>query len=102
MNIWTSLTSTVWWLLDEHGLVMAFVLLFLEESGLPPIIPGPDTAKYKIFPNWDCIPANGDVDTANEPTAGPPAKVGCFVRQNFPFQGSQGRFIHVNQADYGR
>jgi membrane protein DedA with SNARE-associated domain len=40
MNAWTSLTSTVWWLLDEHGLLMAFVLLFLEESGLPPIIPG--------------------------------------------------------------
>jgi membrane protein DedA with SNARE-associated domain len=40
MTIWTSLTTTVWWLLDEHGLVMAFVLLFLEESGLPPIIPG--------------------------------------------------------------
>src|SRR4051794_24724040 len=40
MNAWTSLTSTVWWLLDEHGLLMAFVLLLLEESGLPPIIPG--------------------------------------------------------------
>src|SRR5262245_3641900 len=40
MTAWTNLTSTVWWLLDEHGLLMAFVLLFLEESGLPPIIPG--------------------------------------------------------------
>jgi membrane protein DedA with SNARE-associated domain len=40
MAVWTSLTTTVWWLLDEHGLLMAFVLLFLEESGLPPIIPG--------------------------------------------------------------
>jgi membrane protein DedA with SNARE-associated domain len=40
MSAWTHLTSTVWWLLDEHGLLMAFVLLFLEESGLPPIIPG--------------------------------------------------------------
>jgi membrane protein DedA with SNARE-associated domain len=40
MTAWTSLTATVWWLLDEHGLLMAFVLLFLEESGLPPIIPG--------------------------------------------------------------
>jgi membrane protein DedA with SNARE-associated domain len=40
MTVWTSLTTTVWWLLDEHGLIMAFVLLFLEESGLPPIIPG--------------------------------------------------------------
>jgi membrane protein DedA with SNARE-associated domain len=40
MTVWTSLTTTVWWLLDEHGLTVAFVLLFLEESGLPPIIPG--------------------------------------------------------------
>src|SRR3954454_5994835 len=40
MHVWTSLTDTVWWLLDQHGLIMAFVLLFLEESGLPPIIPG--------------------------------------------------------------
>jgi membrane protein DedA with SNARE-associated domain len=40
MEAWTHLTSTVWWLLDEHGLVMSFVLLLLEESGVPPIIPG--------------------------------------------------------------
>src|SRR6476620_1136187 len=40
MTAWTNLTTTVWWLLDEHGLLMAFVLLLLEESGLPPIIPG--------------------------------------------------------------
>jgi membrane protein DedA with SNARE-associated domain len=40
MNVWTSLTETVWRLLDQHGLLMAFVLLLLEESGLPPIIPG--------------------------------------------------------------
>src|SRR5436305_5367579 len=40
MTEWTNLTNTVWWLLDEHGLLMAFVLLFLEESGLPPVIPG--------------------------------------------------------------
>src|SRR3954447_5946332 len=40
MTAWTNLTTTVWWLLDEHGLLMATVLLFLEESGLPPIIPG--------------------------------------------------------------
>src|SRR3954451_19423842 len=40
MDAWNSLTSTVRWLLDEHGLVMAFVLLLLEESGVPPVIPG--------------------------------------------------------------
>ena len=36
MTVWTSLTSTIWSLLDQHGLLMAFVLLLLEESGVPP------------------------------------------------------------------
>jgi membrane protein DedA with SNARE-associated domain len=40
MTAWTQLTTTVWWLLDEHGLLVSFVLLLLEESGMPPIIPG--------------------------------------------------------------
>lgn len=40
MMTWPELTATVWRLLDEHGLLTAFVLLFLEESGLPPLIPG--------------------------------------------------------------
>jgi membrane protein DedA with SNARE-associated domain len=40
MDAWANLTQTVWWLLDEHGLAMAFILLLLEESGVPPIIPG--------------------------------------------------------------
>lgn len=40
MTAWTHLTATVWWLLDEHGLLLAFVLLLLEESGVPPVIPG--------------------------------------------------------------
>ncbi len=40
MMTWTELTSMVWRLLEEHGLLTAFVLLLLEESGLPPFIPG--------------------------------------------------------------
>jgi membrane protein DedA with SNARE-associated domain len=40
MQVWHHLTATVWWLLDEHGLLLAFVLLALEESGVPPVIPG--------------------------------------------------------------
>src|SRR6266540_1486359 len=40
MTWWVDLTATIWRLLDEHGQLVAFVLLFLEESGVPPIIPG--------------------------------------------------------------
>ncbi|MFN8524131.1 MAG: DedA family protein [Chloroflexota bacterium] len=37
---WTELTATMWRLLDERGEVIAFVLLMIEEAGVPPIIPG--------------------------------------------------------------
>src|SRR4051812_3904884 len=40
MDAWNQLTSTVWWLLNEHGLLLSFILLLLEESGVPPVIPG--------------------------------------------------------------
>src|SRR6185436_17173072 len=40
MDAWNQLTSTVSWLLDEHGLLVSFILLLLEESGVPPVIPG--------------------------------------------------------------
>jgi membrane protein DedA with SNARE-associated domain len=40
MSIWATLTETVSRLLDEHSLLAAFVLLTLEESGCPPLIPG--------------------------------------------------------------
>jgi membrane protein DedA with SNARE-associated domain len=40
MDAWNQLTSTVWWLLNEHGLLLSFILLLLEESGIPPVIPG--------------------------------------------------------------
>jgi len=37
---WHDLVATVWRLFDERGLLVAFVLLLLEESGMPPLIPG--------------------------------------------------------------
>src|SRR3954447_24193175 len=40
MDAWNQLTSTVWWLLNERGLLVSFILLLLEESGVPPVIPG--------------------------------------------------------------
>jgi membrane-associated protein len=40
MSWWEGLTGTIWRLLDEHGQLTAFVLLFLEETGMPPLIPG--------------------------------------------------------------
>ena len=40
MTWWSELTETVWHLLDNHTLAVAFVLLLLEEAGLPPLIPG--------------------------------------------------------------
>lgn len=40
MSWWTVLTETLWRLVDEHALLTSFVLLLLEESGLPPLIPG--------------------------------------------------------------
>ncbi|MDP8923172.1 MAG: DedA family protein, partial [Chloroflexota bacterium] len=40
MAWWTDLTALLWWLLDEHGLLVAFVLLFFEEAGVPPLVPG--------------------------------------------------------------
>ena len=70
----------------------------------PPIIPGRDSAEAKIFPNWDCLPANGfapgSEDDPVERDAGPPSRPACFVRENFPWQGRQGRFIHVRRNDY--
>ena len=40
MAWWSDVTATIWRLLDEHGQLTAFVLLFLEEAGVPPLIPG--------------------------------------------------------------
>jgi phospholipid/cholesterol/gamma-HCH transport system substrate-binding protein len=70
----------------------------------PPIIPGPDSARTKIFPNWDCLPANGfDPAKAAAPvdrSGSQPTHPACFVRPNILYPGKQGRFIHVNPADY--
>jgi membrane protein DedA with SNARE-associated domain len=37
---WIEIADAVRRLLDQHALPTAFVLLFLEEAGLPPIVPG--------------------------------------------------------------
>jgi ABC-type transporter Mla subunit MlaD len=73
----------------------------------PPIIPDAESARRKIFPNWDCLPPNGfDRNRATEPverSAGPPATVACFVRPNnqgINWPGKQGRFIHVGPNSY--
>jgi phospholipid/cholesterol/gamma-HCH transport system substrate-binding protein len=71
---------------------------------LPPIIGGPDTVDKKIFPNWDCLPANnfapGSAGTEVQRDPGPPARPHCFVRQNFGWQGNEGRFIQVRPNSY--
>jgi virulence factor Mce-like protein len=72
---------------------------------LPAIIPGRDSAIEKIFPNWDCLPANnfapGSQATPVGRAPGPPARPACFVRENFDFQRpQQGRFIQVKPDSY--
>ena len=70
----------------------------------PPIIPGPDSVRDKIFPSWDCLPANnfapGSEGTRVERSAGPPARPACFIRANFGWQRKQGRYIQVDANDY--
>ncbi|HEX8744972.1 MAG TPA: MlaD family protein [Thermoleophilaceae bacterium] len=70
----------------------------------PPIIPDAESARRKIFPNWDCLPPNGfDPAKVAQPvdrSAGPPAVPACFVRKNFDWPGKQGRFIHVGPNSY--
>ncbi len=40
MAWWNDLIRTIWRLLDEHGQLVAFAMLFLEEAGIPSLIPG--------------------------------------------------------------
>src|SRR5882724_4051393 len=40
LNWWIEIADAVRRLLEQHALPTAFVLLFLEEAGLPPIVPG--------------------------------------------------------------
>ena len=40
MTWWADLTATLGRLFDEYGQLTAFILLLLEESGIPPLIPG--------------------------------------------------------------
>jgi phospholipid/cholesterol/gamma-HCH transport system substrate-binding protein len=70
---------------------------------LPPVYTGRRTARRLIQPNWDCIPATGQAAGEVAPSAGPPARPGCWTYPNLEFQGRrQGRFSHVMAADYSR
>lgn len=74
-------------------------------SYYPPIISSSDSAKAKIFPNWDCIPATGEPNGRIERSAGPPARPACFVRPNdhphgIPWPGNDRRFIHIGPNSY--
>jgi virulence factor Mce-like protein len=73
-------------------------------SYLPPIIAGSDTVEKKIFPNWDCLNANnfapGSQATEVQRDPGPPARPHCFLRQNFRWQGNEGRFLQSHANDY--
>jgi hypothetical protein len=73
-------------------------------SYFPPIIPNSQSADLKIFPNWDCLPANsfapGSQATTVQRSPGPPARPACFVRPNHGWPGKQGRFIHVGPNSY--
>ena len=73
----------------------------------PPIIPNDESARRKIFPNWDCLPANNFADP-DDPVdrSAPgqqPTRPACFVRpgsQGIDFQGNKGRFIRVGPNNY--
>jgi phospholipid/cholesterol/gamma-HCH transport system substrate-binding protein len=63
------------------------------------LLPQGRPPQYLMFPNWDCKPSGGEV----KPSAGPPARPGCVLNPNFTFQGKlQGRFPHVEAADYSK
>ena len=55
--------------------------------------------KYRIQPQWDCVPSGGPK------LPGPPEGdgKGCWVPPRMEFQGRlQGRFPHVEAADYSK
>ncbi|MEA2296301.1 MAG: phospholipid/cholesterol/gamma-HCH transport system substrate-binding protein [Solirubrobacteraceae bacterium] len=61
------------------------------------LFPGPEAAKYFIFPNYDCLPTAGKAAEPDAESGGD--HLGCFVGSNLDFQGKlQGRFPHV-EAD---
>ena len=73
----------------------------------PPIIPNAESARRKIFPNWDCLPANNfndpDDPVDRSRPGEQPARVACFVRpgtQGIEWPGKQGRFVHVGPSSY--
>jgi phospholipid/cholesterol/gamma-HCH transport system substrate-binding protein len=67
---------------------------------LPPIYTGRRTSDMLIQPNWDCIPAGGERRPEPAPVGAQP---GCWIYPPLQFQGrTQGRFTHVERADYSR
>jgi phospholipid/cholesterol/gamma-HCH transport system substrate-binding protein len=60
--------------------------------------PTPKQAEYQMFGNWDCKPSGGEVKGSDEEN-----RLGCWVPPNIEFQGRiQGRFPHVEKADYSK
>ena len=53
--------------------------------------------KFKIQPQWDCVPSGGEKD---DDPPGPSGSPGCFETPNMEFQGVSRRFPHVERADY--
>ena len=67
-------------------------------SYLPPVFTGPDPAKGKILPNWDCKNAGGTREP--QPTS-TPAVLGCFTQPNLTMKGKrQGSFPRVEAENY--
>jgi phospholipid/cholesterol/gamma-HCH transport system substrate-binding protein len=67
---------------------------------LPPIYTGRRTSDMLIQPNWDCNPAGGERRPQPAPIGAQP---GCWIYPPLQFQGrTQGRFSHVERANYSR
>ena len=67
---------------------------------LPPVYTGRKTSDMLIQPNWDCNPSGGE--RRPEPAAFG-AQPGCWIYPPLQFQGrTQGRFAHVERANYAR
>ena len=65
----------------------------------PPMQLHPRYVQHSIFSNWDCVPSGGEM----MPNENPPARPGCVLAEYTTFQGErQGRFPHVDPANYGR
>ena len=67
---------------------------------LPPVYTGRRTSDMLIQPNWDCNPSGGERRPEPAPVGAQP---GCWIYPPLQFQGrTQGRFPHLERADYRR